>query len=78
MFCGSLERDLGQFAIARRCLEELQLLVTHRTGDEVGWHSGDRRIEVADDGVVVAPGVLHRVFDRRELSLKISETASGL
>ena len=38
----------------------------------------DRRIEIADDGVVVAPGVLHRVFDRGELRLQIPETTRRL
>ena len=74
----SLERDLGQLALAGRGLEELELVITHGTGDEVRRNRGDRGIEIARDGVVVAPGILDSVFYSSELCLQIAESAGGL
>src|SRR5438105_15716509 len=68
-----LEADLWQCAIAFLGLEEFQLLVAHRSREEVGWERGDRGIEVAHDGVVVAPSVLDGVFYGSELRLEIAE-----
>jgi len=50
-------------------LEELQFLVPYRSREEVGRKRRDGGIEVAHDGVVVAPSVLDRVFYGSELRL---------
>lgn len=65
----SLELDLWQLAIGRRGLEELELVVTHLVGDDARWYGRDRGVEIAHDGVVVAPRVLDGFFYCRELSL---------
>ena len=74
----SLERDLRQLAIARRGLEELELVITHWPRDEVRGNRRDRGIEIAHDGVVVAPGILDSVFYGSELCLEIAESAGRL
>jgi hypothetical protein len=53
-----LEADLGQLALARLGLEELELVITHGAGDQVRGNRRDRCVEIPYDRVVVAPGVL--------------------
>src|SRR5688572_9382203 len=62
-----LEGDLRQLAVSGRRLEELELIVTHRSGNEVRGDRRHRRVEVAYDGVVIPAGVLDGIFRRREL-----------
>src|SRR5438105_15320799 len=74
----TLKADFRERAIAFLGLEEFQLLVPHRSREEVGREGGDRGIEVAHDGVVITPGVLDRVFYGSELRLEIAESARRL
>ena len=74
----SLERDLRQLALTRRGLEELELVITHGAGDHVRRNRRDRGIEIAHDGVVVAPGALDSLFYSSELCLEIAESARRL
>src|SRR6266404_1827368 len=73
-----LEADLGQLALARRGLEELELVITHGAGDKVGGNRRDRRIEIPHYRVVVTPRVLDRVFYGSELRLEIAKPARRL
>src|ERR1700694_2261995 len=73
-----LEAALGQLALARRGLEELELVITHRAGDQVRGNRRDRRIEISHDGVVVAARVLDSVFYSSELCLKIAKSTRCL
>src|SRR6266581_3063607 len=73
-----LEADFRQLPITRLGLEELELLVAHRPGDEVRRKRRDGSVEVAHDGVVVAPGILDGVFYGSELCLEIAEPARRL
>ena len=68
------EAHLRKRPIAFFGLEEFQLLVAHRSGEEVGREGRDRGIEVPHDRVVVAPSVLDRVFYGSELRLEIAES----
>src|SRR5438128_2291734 len=73
-----LEADLWQLAVSCLGLEELELLVAHRSGDEVRRKRGDGGVEVAHDGVIVAPRILDGVFYGSELRLEIAESARRL
>src|SRR4029077_5588697 len=73
-----LEADLGQLALARLCLEELELVITHWAGDQVRRNRRDRGVEISYDGVVVAPRVLDSVFYGSELCLEVAESARRL
>jgi hypothetical protein len=46
--------------------------------DEQSWEAGDQGVQVADDGVVVAPGVLNVVLDIDERLLQVEEVLTGL
>src|SRR5438445_13249047 len=74
----TLKADFRERAITFLGLEEFQLLVAHRSREEVGRERGDCGIEVAHDGIVVAPRVLDCVFYGSELRLKITESARRL
>src|SRR2546426_8776821 len=73
-----LEADLWQLAITRLGLEELELLVAHRSGGKIRRKRGDGGVEVAHDGVVIAPRILDGVFYGSELRLEIAESAGRL
>src|SRR5258706_1593764 len=73
-----LEADLGQLTLARRGLEELELVVAHRPGDQVGWNRRDCRIEIPHDRVVVAPRVLDRLFYGCDLCREIADSVRCL
>src|SRR5437667_5474486 len=73
-----LKRDLRQLAITHLCLEELELLVAHRRGSKIRRKRRDSGVEVAHDGIVVAPRILDGVFYSSELCLKIAESAGCL
>src|SRR6266849_6618098 len=73
-----LEADLGQLALARLGLEELELVITHGAGDQVRGNRRDRRIEIPDDSVVITSRVLDSVFYSSELCLEIAKPARRL
>lgn len=73
-----LEADLGQLAVARRRLEELELVITHGARDQVRRNRRDRRVEISYDRVVVAPRVLDGVFYGSELRLEIAKSTGRL
>src|SRR5207244_10755995 len=69
----SLPRTLGPapfselhgdwFAISSLHLEELTLLETEHSGDEIGREGLNLRVQVAHDRVVIAARILDRVFN---------------
>src|SRR5687768_6557539 len=73
-----LKRHLWQFTLTRSGLEELELAIPHRPGDEVRRNRRDRGVEIAHDGIVVPAGVLDSLFYGCELRLEIAESAGGL
>src|ERR1700730_10809750 len=75
---GRAEADLGSFALRGGSdFEEFALFEAEHAGEDVGGELQDFRVQVADDGVVIAAGVLHGVFDLREGVLKGSEAFDG-
>src|SRR6185503_10343699 len=61
---------------ALRLVAELEVVApadAEAPGDDVPGERLDRGVEIADDGVVVAPGVLDRVLEAGELALKLQE-----
>src|SRR6266404_606039 len=75
---GCVEAHLGRFAFG--CsghFEELARLETEHVGKNVGWELLNLGVEVAHDGVVVAPRVLHGVLNLGERILERSETFDG-
>src|SRR6266849_4339308 len=72
------EAYFGDFALGRRRdFEELARLEAEHVGDDVGGEDGNFRVQVAHDGVVVAPRVLDRVFDLIERLLELREAFDG-
>src|SRR5579885_1894350 len=63
--------DLGRFALGGRGdFKELARLEAKHVGENVGGELLDFGVQVADDGVVVAPRVLHGIFNLRERILQ--------
>src|SRR5882762_6738580 len=75
---GRVEADLGRFAFSGGgYFEEFARLEAKHVGKDVGRKLLNLGVEVAHDGVVVAPRVLHGVLDLGERILKRSETFDG-
>src|SRR5216683_6072163 len=73
-----VEAHLGRFAFGGGGhFEELARLEAEHVGKNVGRELLNLGVEVAHDGVVVAPRVLHGVLDLGERILKRSETFDG-
>src|SRR3981189_2439679 len=75
---GRVEAHLGRFAFG--CsghFEELARLEAEHVGKDVGRKLLNLGVEVAHDGVVVTPRVLHGVLDLGERILERSETFDG-
>src|ERR1700687_1400229 len=72
---GRVEADLGRFAFGRGgYFEEFARLEAEHVGKDVGRKLLDLSVEVAHDGVVVAPGILHGVLDLGERILERGKT----
>src|SRR5688572_11681362 len=68
------ETDLRRLPLRRvRHLEELAGLEAEHPGDDVRGERLDLRVEVADDGVVVAARVLDRILDLGQRALERAE-----
>src|SRR6266850_66402 len=75
---GRVEANLGRFAFGGGgYFEELARLESQYVGKNVGRKLLNLGVEVAHDGVVVAPRVLHGVLDLGERILERSETFDG-
>src|SRR6266436_7908787 len=75
---GCVEAHLGRFAFGGGgYFEELARLESQHVGKNVGRKLLDLGVEIAHDGIVVAPRVLHRVLALGERSLERSETFDG-
>src|SRR6185437_11865516 len=75
---GAAEADLGGFALGRgRDFEEFARFEIEHAGDDVGRELRDFRVEVADDGIVVAAGVLDRVLELIEGLLELRKAFDG-
>src|SRR5215471_5520545 len=60
---GGAEADLRRFALGGRGnFEELALFEAKHAGEDVGGELFDLGVQVADDCVVIAAGVLHGIF----------------
>src|SRR5437867_2638344 len=64
-------RDLTVFGAVE--LEILPLDEAEEQRDLVGWKAVDRRVEIADDGVVVAARALDRLLDLAERGLELTK-----
>src|SRR5208337_4585270 len=72
------EADLGRFALGGGSdFKEFTLLETQHSRDDVGGELQDFGVEVADDGVVVAAGVLDGILNVGERFLERSEALNG-
>src|SRR5208283_1181678 len=72
------EADLGCFALGGgRDFKELALLEAQHSRNDVGGELQDFRVEVADNGVVVAARVLDGVLNVGERFLERSEALNG-
>src|SRR5208283_771444 len=72
------EADFGRFALGGgRDFKELALLETQHARNDVGGELQDFGVEVADDGVVVAAGVLDGILNVGERFLERSEALNG-
>src|SRR5215467_15254739 len=75
---GIPEADFGGLALCGgRDFEELALLETQHAGKNIRGELKYFRVEVANDGVVVAAGVLDGVLNLSERILKRGETLNG-
>src|SRR5258708_4019240 len=69
-----LEFNFWQFSFFRRVeLEEFLALEAHRGRDDVGRKDFDLGVEVADVGVVKAPGSLNLIFSVGQFILQLQE-----
>src|SRR5688572_33014396 len=62
-----LEADARHGALVLGKLEELPLAEAECARHQIGWELQHACVEIAHDGVVVAPRILHRVFDLAEI-----------
>ena len=63
--CGPTEADFRRLALGRCAeFEEFAGLEIEHPGENVGGKLGDFGVEVANNSIVVAAGVLDAVFDR--------------
>src|SRR5579885_2547874 len=70
--------DLGRFALGRCAdFKEFTRFETEHAGEDVRRELLDFGVQVADDRVVIAPRVLHRIFDLRKRILQRSEAFDG-
>src|ERR1700693_1091698 len=72
------EAHLGNLALGWCAdLEELARLEVEHARENIGRELRDFCIEVAHDGIVVAPGILEAVFDLTERGLELREAFTG-
>ena len=75
---GGAEADFGGFALRGGSdFEEFAFLEAEHAGEDVGGELQNFRVQIADDRVVVAAGVLNGVFDLRQRVLQRSEAFDG-
>src|SRR3984893_10927762 len=75
---GCVEADFGSFALGRcRHFEEFPGLEAEHVGENIGGELLNLGVEVANDGVVVAAGVLGVVLDLGEGVLQRGEALDG-
>src|SRR6266849_2662509 len=76
--CWRAEADFGRLALCRRGdLEEFARLESQHVGENIRRELLDLGVQVAHHGVVIAPRVLHGVFDLRKRILQRGEAFDG-
>src|SRR2546428_2064017 len=78
LLSGGAEADLGHFTLGGHGhFEEFARLEVEHPGEDVRGELRDFGVEVAHDGVVIAPRVLECVFDLGERALQLREAFHG-
>src|SRR2546422_791707 len=78
LLSGGAEADLGHFTLGGHGhFEEFARLEVEHPGEDVRGELRDFGVEVAHDGVVIAPRVLECVFDLGERALELREAFHG-